>query len=162
MESSNMSKVVWVCRCAVLALALMLSASASSATRDRGTAQEAKDFVARAIAMYDHSGREAAFAAIRDPHGALVDHDLYVFVYGPKRTIVAHGGNPAIEGTDVDSLVDEDGLHFGTKFMDEATANGVWMDYKWHDPVSGKVLPKSSWLVRHDGYVFGAGIYKPK
>ena len=26
----------------------------------------------------------------------------------------------------------------------------------------GQVLPKSSWVVRHDGYVFGAGIYKPE
>ena len=28
------------------------------------------------------------------------------------------------------------------------------------DPQSGQVLPKSSWIVRHDGYIFGAGIYK--
>lgn len=149
-------------RSVAVVLTLMLWAPAFSAAAERGTAAQAKALVAKAIGIYDHAGREAAFAAIQDPKGDLVDHDLYVFVYGPKRTVVAHGSNPALVGTDVDGLVDEDGLHFGTRFMDEAIQSGSWMDYKWHDPVSGKVLPKSSWIVRHDGYVFGAGIYKPQ
>ena len=148
-------------RFAVLAMLAALLAPVISPAQERAEAAEAKAFVARAIALYDTGGREAAFSAIEDPNGGLVDHDLYVFVYGPDRTIVAHGSNPSLVGTDVDGYVDDDGLHFGTKFMDEATESGIWLDYKWHDPVSGAVLPKSSWLVRHDGYVFGAGIYKP-
>ncbi len=147
---------------AAFAFVLGLLTPILSTAADRGTAEEAKALVAKAIAMYDREGREKAFAAIQDPKGGFVDRDLYVFVFGPKRTIVAHGSNRALVGTDADSLVGGGGVHFGTKFMDESTATGSWIDYKWHDPASGKVLQKSSWVVRHDGYIFGAGIYKPK
>jgi len=147
---------------AAFALVLGLLTPVVSTAADRGTAAEAKALVAKAIALYDREGREKAFAAIQDPKQGFVDRDLYVFVFGPKRTIVAHGGNSALVGTAADTLVDEDGVHFGNKFMDETTATGKWIDYKWKDPATGKVLAKSSWVVRHDGYVFGAGIYKPK
>jgi cytochrome c len=159
-----MSKMPMIRSVAALALALVLGLLTPilSTAADRGTAAEAKALVAKAIALYDRQGREKAFAAIQDPKGGFVDRDLYVFVFGPKRTIVAHGGDPALVGTDADSLVGGGGVHFGTKFMDESTATGSWIDYKWKDPASGKVLPKSSWVVRHDGYIFGAGIYKPK
>jgi signal transduction histidine kinase len=159
-----MSKMPMIRSVAALALALVLGLLTPilSTAADRGTAAEAKALVAKAIALYDRQGREKAFAAIQDPKGGFVDRDLYVFVFGPKRTIVAHGGDPALVGTDADSLVGGGGVHFGTKFMDESTATGSWIDYRWKDPASGKVLAKSSWVVRHDGYIFGAGIYKPK
>ena len=148
-------------RIAAFTLVLGLLTPMWSAAADRGSADEAKALVAKAIARYDREGREKAFAAIQDAKEGFVDRDLYVFVFGPKRTIVAHGGNPKLVGTAAESLVDEDGVHFGTKFMDETNATGSWVDYKWKDPASGKVLAKSSWVVRHDGYIFGAGIYKP-
>jgi hypothetical protein len=31
----------------------------------------------------------------------------------------------------------------------------------WVDPVTEEIEQKSSWVVRHDGYIFGVGIYKP-
>lgn len=137
----------------------LLLASAANAG-DRGTPEEAQALVARAIALYDQSGAEAAFTAIQDLTGGFIDRDLYVFVYGPQRTLVAHGAQPERVGTEVDSLRDEDGVAFGSRMMDEATAEGSWTDYKWRDPVTGQVMKKSSWVVRHDGHVFGAGVYK--
>ena len=157
-----MVKMSLIRRLAAFAFVLGFLAPVLSAAADRGTAEEAKALVAKAISMYDREGREKAFAAIQDPKQGFVDRDLYVFVFGPKRTIVAHGGNTALVGTPAESLVDDDGVHFGTKFMDDTTATGSWIDYKWKDPATGKVLAKSSWVVRHDGYIFGAGIYKPK
>jgi signal transduction histidine kinase len=160
-EEHAMAKLPLIRSLAAFALVLGLLTPILSAAADRGTAKEAKALVAKAVALYDREGREKAFAAFQDPKGGFVDRDLYVFVFGPKRTIVAHGGDSALVGTAAESLVDEDGVHFGTKFMDETTATGNWVDYKWRDPASGKVLAKSSWVVRHDGYIFGAGIYKP-
>jgi len=147
-------------RLMVIVLGLLLVPAASIA-QERATAEQAQALVARAIASYDESGREAAFAAIGDKDGEFVDHDLYIFVYGPGRTIVAHGNNQALVGTVADTLIDVDGVPFGSMFMNDATEEGTWIDYKWHDPVTREDLPKSSWVVRHDGYVFGAGIYKP-
>lgn len=145
-----------------LALPLIaLSPTADVAAQERATAEEARELVARAIALYDEVGSEEAFAWFEDEDGPFVDHDLYIFVFGPERTIVAHGGDPELVGTPAAELEDVDGVPFGDLFMDEATEEGVWVDYKWRDPATGEVLSKSSWVVLHDGHVFGAGIYKP-
>lgn len=146
-------------RLPALALAALLLA-APLAAQERGTAEEARALVASAVALYDAEGREAAFAEINDREGSLVDRDLYIFVYGPDRTIVAHGGNVELIGARAADLQDVDGVPFADMFMDEATAEGVWIDYKWSDPSTGEILPKTSWVVLHDGHVFGAGIYK--
>lgn len=147
--------------CSTFLVAFVVSfVPAYSIASDRGTADEARALVAKAIALYDTAGPDPAFAAIQDPAGGLVDRDLYVFVYGPERKIVAHGSDPTLVGIAADTLRDVDGVAFATRFMDDSTEQGSWMDYKWRDPVTGEVLPKTSWIVRHDGYVFGAGVYK--
>lgn len=153
-------KKTTICQLIVILLGLILVPALLTA-QERGTAAEAQALVARAIALYDEAGRDAAFAAIEDRNGDFVDHDLYVFVYGPGRTIVAHGSNQELIGLVADTLIDVDGVPFGSMFMNEATESGTWIDYKWHDPVTREDLPKSSWVVRHDGYIFGAGIYRP-
>jgi signal transduction histidine kinase len=146
---------------ALLGASLLFAASAVVADEDRGTAEEAQALVTNAIAFYDSNGREAAFAAYEDKQGQFVDHDLYIFIYGPGRTIDAHGADTNLNGTPVDTLIDINGKPFGTALMDEATEEGVWVDYTWYNPVTRELHPKSSWVVRHDGYVFGAGIYLP-
>lgn len=143
----------------LVAVMLVVLFGFAAAPQDRGTAEEAQALVARAVALYDEAGREEAFAAFEDPEGTFVDRDLYVFVFGPEREIVAHGGDPDLVGTPASALVDRQGVRFGDRFMDEATANGVWVDYTWRDPITGADLAKSSWVVRHDGHVFGVGVY---
>lgn len=128
---------------------------------ERGTAEEAQALVARAIAAYDAEGRDA-FKRMTAPGTEFRERDLYVFVIGPDHRTVAHGGDANLVGADVTTNVDPDGKHFGREFVQQASATGRWVDYKIIDPQSGKVLPKSSWIVLHDGYIFGAGIYKEK
>ncbi|MGD9537101.1 MAG: cache domain-containing protein [Alphaproteobacteria bacterium] len=124
-----------------------------------GTAEEAKALVARAIAAFDERG-EAAFAEITAPSTAFRDRDLYVFVIGPDHKTVAHGGFADRVGRDVREEHDVDGKAFGEEFVERATAEGAWVDYKFNDPQSGKLRQKSSWLVLHDSHIFGCGIYK--
>ena len=62
---------------------------------------------------------------------------------------------------DVLALKDADGKLFGRELFDKATQTGTWVDYVYKDPTTGKEEPKSSWVVRHDDYVFGCGVYKP-
>jgi signal transduction histidine kinase len=127
---------------------------------DRGTAEEAQAMVARAIALYDQEG-EAAFAAMTMPSTDFVDRDLYIFVIGPDNRVVAHGASLERIGLDVTTLIDDTGNPYGVALVEEATAEGVWVDYRREDPLTGVIESKSSWIVRHDEYVFGCGIYKP-
>jgi len=142
-----------------IATLCLLQSTVAVSDELRGTAEGAQALVARAIGFYDENGQEAAFSAIEDKSGEFVDHDLYIFVYGPSRTIVAHGADVALNGTPVDTLIDINGKPFGTALMDGATEQGEWVEYTWYNPVTRELHPKSSWVVRHDSNVFGAGIY---
>ena len=57
--------------------------------------------------------------------------------------------------------MDRAGKPFGKEIIEKADENGVWVDYVFRDPLTEQDVQKSSWLVRHDGYIFGCGIYKP-
>ena len=143
--------------------ALFLAFAAPDAeSDDRGTAEEAQDMVARAIAYYDEMGAEAALAKFNaDPAPEFLDRDLYIFVYGPDDTIVAHGVDPSLLGRTYSSFTDVDGKRFGEEMRQTASADGTWVDYKWKNPATAEVEQKSSWLVLHDDHHFGVGIYKP-
>ncbi len=147
----------------VMMVAVALGLLAGSCTwnnNDRGTAGEAQALVDKAIARFQEAGPEAAFAEINDRKGRFVDRDLYIFVIGPDKIIAAHGADAARIGMNVMELKDVDGKLYGPELA-AAPAEGAWVDYKFKNPVSGEVEPKSSWVKSVDGYVFGCGYYKP-
>jgi signal transduction histidine kinase len=143
----------------IVLLSSMLFTASALADAQQGTAEQAQALVANVIAYYDANGQEETFVVIEDKEGEFVDRDLYIFVYGQDRTVVAHGADASLKGTQVDTLIDIHGKPFGTALMDGATPEGVWIEYTWYNPVTRELHPKSSWVVRHDGNVFGAGIY---
>lgn len=135
---------------------------AEAAGNMRATPAEAKALVARAIALFDKLGSRAAFARINDPNGGFAKGDLYVFVFNPGGIVVAQAHDPARVGLEARNLYDADGRPYGRMIMEGATAAGAWVPYKREDPLTGKILSKQSWVVRHAGYVFGAGVYSDK
>jgi signal transduction histidine kinase len=82
-------------------------------------------------------------------------------VIGPDHKTVARAIGAESIGLDITEQGDADGYAFGKAFVERASAGGVWVDYRFEDPISGEPLAKSSWLVLHDGHIFGCGIYKP-
>ena len=146
-----------------LAVALLLTLASPAAAGDgRGTAQEAQDMVARAIAYYDEMGAEAAFAKFnKNPAPEFLDRDLYIFVGGRDDGMVAHAVNPSLLGVKYSSFVDADGRRFGEEMRNAVTPDGIWVDYRFRNPATGEIEPKSTWTVLHDGYIFGVGINKP-
>ena len=116
--------------------------------------------VSRAIAAYDAQG-EASFAAMNPPSTEFRDRDLYVFIIGPDNRTRVNGQDASRVGRDLTQTVDPTGKAFGREMIEKADESGVWIDYAWRDPLTDKDFQKSSWVVRHDGYIFGCGIYKP-
>ena len=112
-----------------------------------------KQTVADAIERYD--SEEGTFDSIAgdlfDPH--------YPFVVDPESgKIIAHGASPGRVGTQsvlfggsADVTPDEiRGLEEG---------QGAWVGYDFPLASSERLAGKVSWLVKHDGYIFGAGYY---
>ena len=120
--------------------------------------------VARAIALFDKVGMEAAFDRFTNHPIPDFNHDdLYIFV-GKIDTgvpIVAHAHDRSGIGLNTESVILLNGRNLGHEVRAKATSNGTWFDYKWKDPLTGKIVEKSSWIVLHKGYIFGCGIHKP-
>jgi len=145
------------------ALCLIATDAALANAADRGTAEEAKEMVARAVALFKEKGS----AAFDDINGGekFRYKDLYVFAYNVAldATVVAYGG-PAVDppplGRKAADVKDADGKPIGQIFQELATEDGVWVDYRWMNPTTKTPEAKSSWLIRAGGYIFGCGIYK--
>ncbi len=146
---------------AVMLVAAVLWLPAAYADDRQGTAEEAQMMVGEAIAYFDEVGSEEALRKFTyDPAPMFRQDDLYVFVWGGGE-IVAHAVDDTLLGQAAATLKDVDGKMLGQEMLDAASVDGAWVDYKWLNPVTGEVEPKSSWIVLHDGYIFGVGIYKP-
>ena len=140
--------------------ALALNAPAAQAA-ERGTADEAVALVKRAGAYVDANGKDKAFAEFSNPAGAFKDRDLYIMVYDMKGNNLAHGANPKLIGKNLAEITDADGTFIVKHFI--ATANGKgkgWVDYKWPNPVSKDIEPKSTYVEKHGDIVIGSGIYR--
>lgn len=104
------------------------------------------------------NGPEKAFAAFDAPGGAFHDRDLYVFVQNNSGVVQAHGTNAALIGKNLISMKDVDGKPFVKDIVDVKDTG--WVDYKWLDPQTKLVEPKTSYIVRVGDYLVGVGAYK--
>ena len=139
----------------------LLTSSSPVLAEQHGTREQAQAMVAKAIALYDAKGKAAFEIMDQGAASGFRQDDLYIFVIGtgPDARVVAHGLDRGRIGEIVAALKDSRGNAYGKALLAGATAEGAWVDYSRVNPQSGKEEPKSSWVVRHDGYIFGCGVY---
>lgn len=124
-------------------------------------AAKAEALVKKGVEMYK-ANEDKALEAFSDPKGGFVEGELYLFVVEFSGLTSAHGGNASLIGKNMKDLKDADGKLFIQAMMDVAKTKGSgWVDYKWKNPKSGEVLPKSSYVEKLGENAFiGCGIYK--
>ena len=126
-----------------------------------GTTAEAEALVKKAIQLIKTDGKEKAFAEINNPQGKFVDRDLYIFVYDLNGKCVAHGFNKKMIGKDLFEMKDPDGKYFVKERIEIAKTKGKgWQDYKFTDPITKKIEPKTAYVERIEDLIVGCGIYK--
>ena len=145
-----------------LALALAIAPiGAASAAEEFGTPKEAEAMVKKAVGHIKADGKDAAYADFTEKKAGWVDRDIYVAVYGLDGKVQAHGQNAKMVGKDLIELKDADGKLFVKERVELAASKGkFWQDYKFTDPLTKKVLPKSMYCERLDDVAVCAGIYK--
>jgi len=142
---------------AMLLACLLIGTQAYAA--DSGTPDEAKAMALRAADLLRQSGPDKAFPVFNaksDPQ--FHDRDLYVMVYDETGKNVSHGANPALIGKDLLDLKDTDGKPLIREFV--AIQDQAWVDYKWPDPISKKIMQKTTYVVRVGPYLVGVGAYR--
>jgi signal transduction histidine kinase len=126
---------------------------------EKGTVTEAKALLDKAVALVEKDGSAKALAAFNNPSGGFRDRDLYVFCMDGGYKVTAHP-DAAVRGTDEATMKDRAGKAFGTEMIAAAKKGGGSVEYKWTNPVSGKVEDKVSFLRKAGDQYCGVGAYK--
>ena len=120
----------------------------------------ARALVDRAIARYSAEGSDAAIDYYNTPESVdgHVDDQWYVFIVDTDDLFLSHAPSPSLLGTDLKDVVGSDGFELG-KELAKATETGRWVEYLWLNPATDTAETKRSWVIRHDGLIFGSGYY---
>ena len=140
--------------------AAVLSSPAMAA--DKGTPDEAKALLAKAVARYKEVGREAALKDFADKSGPYVDRDLYLWCMNKAHIITLHTMVPPLIGKSGETAKDAEGKVFSPQVTDEALAKGVaTVDYKFSNPVTKQIEAKTALAQKmSDDEVCAVGYYK--
>ena len=144
----------------VVFAAASLLTSAAFAADNFASAKEAEAMVAKAVKAVG-ADKAGTFKEITAKDKKWVDRDLYAVVYDMSGKCLAHGQNEKTVGKDLIDLADADGKEFVKERVELAKSKGkFWQDYKFTDPATKKVLPKSAYCEKAGDVIICAGIYK--
>jgi len=141
---------------AIFALGLNSAAMAQSET---GTAAEAKAMLERAIVAVK-ANEAAALEKFTKREDGFGYRDLYVFCNGANGKLVAHP-NPAMAGTDFNTLKDSNGKEFGKVMLRDAKEGQISeVEYMFPRLGGTQPLPKESYFTKIGALICGVGFYK--
>jgi signal transduction histidine kinase len=127
-----------------------------------GTAK-AEALVKDAIAFAKKNGKAKLLEATSLPAGQFhlkKGDSLYLFIYDLNGLCIAHGSRAPLVGLNRFDAKDPDGKFYVREMIANAKGKGRgWTDYKYPDPKTGKVEPKSTFVMLHEDMVICAGAY---
>ena len=145
---------------ALIAAAFSLNALAADT---KATAAEATAMVKKGVTAIKAAGKDRAklFGEVTAKDAKWVDRDLYLVVYGIDGVVMAHGANAKLVGAPMIDMLDIDGKPYIKERVELAKAKGsFWQDYKFTNPTTKKIEPKSMYCEKVDDLIACAGIYK--
>ena len=145
----------------IAALAVVAAFTCGSAHASNATKDDAVAMVKKGVAAVGTLGADKAYAEFSTPGGKWVDRDLYLVVFRLDGTSLAHGANPKQVGVNLMDRKDIDGKEFIRERMELAKAKpSFWQDYKFLNPTTKKIEPKTMYCEKQSDTVVCAGVYK--
>jgi len=142
-------------------VAVMIAAAQGAWAADGASAKAADAIVRQGVAFIKTHGAETRYAEITRKQSQFSDRDLYLVVYGLDGKVWAHGANEKMVGRVLIDLKDVDGKEFVRERVELGMAKkSFWQDYKFTNPVTRKVEPKTMYCERLDETVVCGGVYK--
>ncbi|HEY8359673.1 MAG TPA: cache domain-containing protein [Ramlibacter sp.] len=143
-------------------LAALLATGATWAAGDAATAKEAEAMVKKGVAFIKANGKDKGYAEITNRDSKdFHDRDLYLAVHRIDGTCVAHGTNEKMVGKNFIEIKDIDGKEYIKERVELAKTKATfYTDYKFVNPVSKKIEPKTAYCERLDDTIVCGGIYK--
>ena len=145
-----------------VAVAFTWLCAAPSFAADVATKPEAEAMVKKGVAFVKASGKDKdkAYAEISKKDSQFTDRDLYLVVYGLDGVVRAHGANTKMVGKDLMEMKDVDGKAFVKERVEMAKKGSpFWQEYKFNNPVSGKIEPKAMYCQPLEDMIVCGGVY---
>lgn len=144
----------------VLTITAFVGLALSAAAADFATPKEAEALVVKLVKAVAANKAEA-FKEVTAKNLKWTHGDLYPWVIDTQALVLAHGANDKLVGKALLELEDADGKQFVKEMVQSTVTKGKsWTDYKWSDPVTKKVLPKSAYCEKAGELLVCAGVYK--
>lgn len=146
----------------ILIGALLCLGAAASMASNEPTEKDAIAMAERGAAYMKANGKEEMMKKISAKDPDFLQGSLYVDMRDINTGIVlAHPVNPAIVGKDLTDVPDANGKKYRREIIELAAKKGKgWVDYMYKNPATGKIEPKTTYILLVDGVVLEAGIYK--
>ena len=144
----------------VFTVALAAALAGPVRAAEFATKAEAEAMVKKAVAAIKASGKDKAYAEINRKDGPFTDRDLYIVVYGLDGVVRAHGANLKMINRNLIELKDVDGKAFVRERVEMGKKQpSFWQEYKFNNPVSGKIEPKAMYCQTLEDTVVCGGVY---
>ena len=145
-----------------LLTATLLTFAAFQAAAAEPTEKDAIAMTERGAAYMKAHGKDEMMKKISAKDPDFVQGSLYIDMRDLQTGIVlAHPINPSIVGKDLTDVPDASGKKYRREIIELAAAKGKgWVDYMYKNPVTGKIEPKTTYILRVGDVVLEAGIYK--
>jgi cytochrome c len=145
----------------IAVMALLAGTTLALAAAPHATKDEAVAMVNKAVAAIKAEGVDKAYAEISTKGGKFSHLDLYIVVYGLDGKVLAHGANQKLIGKQMIDAQDVDGKYYIRERVAMAQKQpSFWQDYKFVNPVTKKIEPKTMYCRRLDETLVCAGVYK--
>jgi methyl-accepting chemotaxis protein len=119
------------------------------------------DLVRRGVAHIREVGRHKACDDFDDPRGDYIFGEFYISAFDVRGVRMANGLDPASRGEHIYEIRDADGRQHVRAIIEKAKSRGKgWEDYKWTNPVTRRIEPKSVYFELVDDVVVTCGIYR--
>lgn len=126
------------------------------------TANDAIAMVEKGAAYIKQHGKDKFIEKVAAKDPEFIQGSLYVDIRDLATGIVlAHPVNPTIVGKDLTDVPDASGKKYRREIIELAAKKGKgWVDYMYKNPSTGKIEPKTTYILRVGDAVLEAGIYK--
>jgi len=142
--------------------ALGLAACCLAAQASEPTEKDAIAMAERGAAVIRAHGKDEMMKRITAKDPDFVQGSLYVDLRDLHSGIVlAHPINATIVGKDLLDIPDASGKKYRREILELAQQKGKgWVDYQYRNPATGKIEPKTTYILRVGDVVLEAGIYR--
>ena len=146
---------------AVLLTGLALACTAGAA---EPTEKDAIAMAERGAEVVRTKGKDELAKRLMAKDPDFLQGSLYIDMRDVNTGIVlAHPVNPSIVGKDLVDVPDASGKKYRREIIQLAAAKGKgWVNYMYKNPVSGKIEPKTTYILREGDVVLEAGLYGKK